>query len=157
MPGLSSKGGGVVVEPVLLSSCPVNSTFSFFSPQSGCKYQAAGSIIAGPGWSPELLGDLTSLGDVGHGPVCLGSSDSTVRGQPAARVFGRHGGLQESQQSPDGGKVHPAVVHDGVTLVGQVVGLAVPAHRHVLVHVPSLDGGLVQEWTTRVPDSDGGS
>merc|ERR1711997_1303295 len=52
-------------------------------------------------------------------------------------------GWEEGQESPDGGEVHPAVVHDGVTLVREVVSLAVPTHRHVLVHTPLLDGGLV--------------
>ena len=58
-------------------------------------------------------------------------------------MLGRHGRLEEGQQPTDGGEVHPAVVHDGVALVGEVVGLTVPTYRHVLVHAAGLDGVLV--------------
>ena len=58
-------------------------------------------------------------------------------------MLGGHGGLEKGQQPPNGGEVHPAVVHDGVTLVRKVVRLTVPTHWHVLVHVAVLDGVLV--------------
>ena len=45
--------------------------------------------------------------------------EPAVCGEAAGGVAGGHGGAQPGQQPPDTGEVHPAVVHDGVTLVRQ--------------------------------------
>ena len=130
--GLSSNSGAL--HPVFLS-IQLKSPIFFSSLRLEIHRIASGEL-----W------DSTSLGDVCHGPICLGGFDSTIGSQVAVGVFRSHGRLQEGQESPDGGEVHPAVVHDGVALVREVVCLAVPAYRHVLVHVAPLNGRLVTDW-----------
>ena len=86
---------------------------------------------------------MADLRPPGHLPVRLCGLDPPVRGEVAARVLRCHRGTEECEQPPRRGEVHPAVVHHGVALVREVVGLAVVALGHVLVLALAVDGLLV--------------
>ena len=101
-----------------------------------------------PGLGSEA-GHAAPLRPPRHLPVRLCGLHAPVRGQVTRGVPGGHRGPEEGQEPPRGREVHPAVVHHGVTLVREVVGLTVVALGHVLADaLPKQNASSVCEPTT---------